>query len=354
MGISLWSAPSLVKASGRPRIPSKSRQQKSYEIRPVTEREFEQWDEFVRQSPQGTLFHSTPWLNASNIPFRLYGCFRGEEWRGGFAAGVTGPRAGGHPLFTPYMGLLLPKSDARYVTTLSTNKGIATEFARFLKTEFDSMEFRLPPEIVDLQPFIWADYRAGIRYTYRLDVSDLKAVLANMDKSRRNAFSSARRDGIAIDDSALFSEVIRISEKILARQGPVTDLCRAAFRYNEALEQIGRCRGFIARRESGEPLAAIWIVWDDRRMYGLVSAYEEHSASNNAVSLAIWRAIEFAALELGLPEFDFAGSMIPGVEQFVRKFGGTLLPTFTLSAHKAPTLPQRVARKVVRIATGTH
>ena len=107
--------------------------------------------------------------------------------------------------------------------------------------------------------------------------------------------------------------------------------------------------GFLACSHDNEPLGAVWIVWDERRAYYLIGGYDHSEKSNKAVSLAMWRAIQFTANDLHLPEFDFEGSMIPAVERFFRKFGGTLLPTYTINYRHAG-LGYRVARKLYRMA----
>lgn len=332
---------------------SKSRSQK-YELRPLCDADEDRWNEFVRRSPQGTLFHTKLWLGAVDGEYRLFGCFRRDELRGGFAIGITDRRSAVHPTpaLTPYLGLVLPRPESRYVTELSSNKRITAEFAGFLKTEFNSIELRCPPEVVDLQPFIWEGYRCGVRYTYRLSVKDLNVALEGMEKGRRYDMTSARRDGI-VAEAGSFEDVMSLSERTFSRQGLPQSFQMAAVRYHSALQKAERCQAFVARDKHGAAVAAVWIVWDEKRAYNLVSGYDHLAGANNAAALVLWRAIQFTSEELGLPEFDFEGSMIASVEQFFRKFGGILTPTYTLSWKRRSTgLHQRVARKMVRLVAG--
>ena len=108
---------------------------------------------------------------------------------------------------------------------------------------------------------------------------------------------------------------------------------------------------FVARSQDGEPLGAVWIAWDEKRAYYLLGGYDQSGKSNNAVALAMWRAIQFTANDLKLPEFDFEGSMIPAIERFFRKFGGTLTPTYTLHYQRPVSLGRRVARKIARMVS---
>jgi hypothetical protein len=305
----------------------------------------------VRQSPQGTLFHTALWLEAADVPFQLFGCFRGEELRGGFAAALIGDGLVGHPhsAFTPYLGILYSRPPEKYVTRISSQKEIARVFAAHLKGAFDSIQFRFPPEVVDLQPFIWEGFSAGVRYTYRLSLSSLDAVLTNMDSTRRRNLAKAEKLGIGVEKDVAFERVIRLCELAFQRQRLKVTFRPMVERIEPALRSCGRCTGFLARGSDGIELGAVWIVWDEKRAYYVLGGYDDSARSSSAVALALWRAIQFVAFELKLPEFDFEGSMVAPIERFFRKFGGTLMPTFTISYHKPVSLARRVTRKIVRL-----
>jgi hypothetical protein len=323
---------------------------REYEIRVLLPHEFPQWDEFVGQSLQGTLFHTTLWLKAGGVPFRLFGCFRGAELHGGFAAGHIGDGLIGHPsVLTPYLGILYCRPTEKYVTRISFEKEIAGAFASYLKGEFDFIQFRFPPEVLDLQPFIWEGFDAGVRYTYRLSLSSLDTVLTNMDSRRRWDLTKAERLGIKIEKNVSFERVLRLCELTFRRQRQKVLFSPIAKRIESELRNAGRCSGFLARGSDGAELGAVWIVWDEKRAYYLLGGYDDSAKSSSAIAFALWHAIQFVALELGLPEFDFEGSMVAPIEQFFRKFGGVLMPTFTITYHKPVSLVRRVARKVARV-----
>src|SRR5262249_48884845 len=152
-----------------------------YTVRCLAQDEHQRWDSFVSASPEGTVFHSTAWLEAAGMPFELYGCFNGTELLGGWAVSRGGKCYAGGPITSlpPYLGVIFSPPAPKYVTTLSNNKAVAATFAVFLKDTFERVELRLPPEIVDVQPFIWEGYRVQVRYTYRLRLEDLSTAVSN-------------------------------------------------------------------------------------------------------------------------------------------------------------------------------
>ena len=205
------------------------------------------------------------------------------------------------------------------------------------------------PEVVDVQPFIWEGFEAGVRYTYRLPLGSLNSVLENMDSTRRNNLSTAEKQGIQVERDAAFEDVMKLTSLTFQRQQLAATFRPTAERVETVLRKAGRCMGFLARSRDGAPLSAAWIVWDDRRAYYLLGGYDNSFRSNNAMALALWRAIQFTSVELGLSEFDFEGSMVAPIERFFRKFGGTLMPTFTVSYRRPVSLWQRLERRFVRL-----
>jgi Acetyltransferase (GNAT) domain len=327
---------------------------REYQVRALDTSEFARWDDFVRLSPQGTLFHTTLWLDASGLPYRLLGCFRGSELHGGFALSLVGHRAAGrpHPSFTPYLGIVYPPPRAKYVTEISHHKEIGSAFAKFIKDEFDFLELTFSPEVVDLQPFIWQGFDVDLHYTYRLSLESLEAVLDNMDAARRRNLFSAEKQGVQVEVGDNFAQILRLREMTFKRQGMAASDGSAAIRFESSLRRAGRCQGFLARSKEGELLGGVWIAWDDKRAYYLLGGFDRSAQSNNAVALAMWRAIQFTALNLKLPEFDFEGSMIPAIERFFRKFGGKITPNYTIRYRRPIGLGRRIARKLVRIVCG--
>ena len=337
---------------------STSGSSREYEVRALEPGEFARWDEFVRQSPQGTLFHTTLWLKAASVPFQLLGCFRGDELRGGFALGLLGNRYAGMPHrgITPYLGILYPASQGKYVTEISNNKEIGIAFAAFLAQTFTKVEIDLSPEVIDTMPFRWQGFTIGLGYTYRLSLTNFESVLENMDAARRRNIVSAEKAGIKVEAGADLDLILRLREMSFERQELSPLYEEAAHKIERALRSADRCLGFLARNKENKPVGGVWIVWDEKRAYYLLGGYDHAAKSNNAVALAMWRAIQYTALNLRLAEFDFEGSVIPPVERFFRKFGGTLTPSYRIRYRRPSFLGQtvsagrRIAGKLKRMA----
>jgi len=304
-------------------------------VRKLEATEYDDWDKFIAQSPQGTLFHKSYWLKASGREFRIYGYFKGEELLAGLPVVVSVTRLGikcaSHPVLTPYLGVIFRERKAKYVKRISEEKEMSTAIAARIKEDFDSIYFQFTPFSTDLQPFIWQGFSTDVRYTYLLELDDLANVWKGMDAKRRNDITRAEKDGIYVKSSNDFNQTFGLVEKTFERQEKQATFKSTAFKYNEILSQNGQSISFLARNKEGEAIATVYIVWDEKRSYYLLGGYDPEKRHHGGSAIAMWEAIKFTKEKLGLNQFDFEGSMIQPVEQFFRKFGGKLTPYYTVS-----------------------
>ena len=295
--------------------------------------EYDLWDRFVSTSAQGTLFHSSKWLRASGGDFRVYACFKGSELFGGLPVVrksallfTTATR----PMLTPYLGVVQRSSSAKYVSRLCAEKEVTRLLAHAVKADFDSIFINFVPTTVDIQPFIWEGFSPGVRYTYLLRLDDLDAIWNSMDHDRRNNITSARNDGLEVERRDDFADLMRFVNTTFERQRMLVPFREVARSYVETLRQSNQCQTFFVRNRDGQRVAAVHIVWDTKRSYYLLGGCDHRQGCGGAVVLALWDAITFTKKELGLPEFDFEGSMVPAIEKFFRLFGGTFTPYFSV------------------------
>ncbi len=300
----------------------------NFEVRPLAEDEWLLWDDFVDESPRGTLFHKSFWLEASGRRLVIYGYFRGQELYAGIPLSYAlkvGIKVASQPTLTPYSGVLFKERDVKYVSKLSAEKEASRKIAQRLKSDFHFVRFGFSPGPVDLQPFIWEGFSPSIMYTYIIRIEKtLEDVWEAMEGTRRTRIRKAEKDGVSVMQSDDFSQTFKLVRKTFARQNRTVCSKVICSRYNEVLKERGQCKSFLARDRNGECIAAVYIAWDKRRSYYLLGGYDSEKSHSGATALAMWDAIKFTKEELGLDEFDFEGSMVPQIEHFFRGFGGLL------------------------------
>jgi Acetyltransferase (GNAT) domain len=342
-----------------------------YNVRTIQESEWPVWDAFVHESPQGTLFHTTKWLTSTGAPFRIYGCYQEDALIGGMAVELVGPKAAGHSFFTtstgelevngnsvgnvlchgascPYLGVVLPPPSKKYLTTLAQHRRILNSLALHIKDQFASIHSRMVPEVIDMQPFIWAGYSISLRYTFRIDLSDLAIAWGDMTDKRRNDIRKAERDGIIVDDQGSMQDILALVMGTFQRQGRAARFSELAERRDQMLRDNNQCRCFIARNRSGEAVGGIYMVWDNKCAYYLMGGYGVASAHRGAGALAIWEAIRFASSTLGLQQFDILAAGSPSIERFIRDFAGRLTVAFMVD-YSRPSFSRDVQRVMRRV-----
>jgi Acetyltransferase (GNAT) domain len=305
------------------------------------------WNDAVMSSQGGTLFHTTYWLEASQMPFRIYAVFQDDALLGGFVApysklsrvGLVSDR----PFLTPYTGLVIFPRAQKQSAIITEFKNIASQLVDELKTDFSALNVRLSPFVNDLQPFIWAGLGAGVRYTYHVDVSDLNKAWENVGRKTRHSIKRAKEEGLQVKYDLHPAEYLDLFK---ATKSKGTASSALIGRYHSALGGRKLAQTFGIYSPEGRMLSAVYLVWDRFRSYYLMGGFREVKGDNqpgfSATALAIWEAMRFTREDLGLSQFDLEGSMIPGVELFFRKFGGALVPFYTISWHKKRSLAHRL------------
>jgi hypothetical protein len=291
-----------------------------------------EWDEFVAGSRNGTLFHTSRWLDHAELPWTPWVC-RG---RGGIVGGlpvcekrVAGVAGMTHPVITPYLGLVLRVTGAAMADRYGEDKEVGTLLAEKIAQAYRYVRINFAPGVVDLQPFAWAGFAPTVRYTYLLDVRDLDAVWRGMADNRRRSIRAAARAGHAVVRAKDAGDVAPLLRDAHGRAGLSPRVTGAILRYWEALAPGGCADIFVARDGHGEPQALVFVVRDGRRAYYLGGG-TARAAHHGAAALAIWEGINDARNVHELMEFDFEGSSLPGIEAFFRRFGGVLTPVFSV------------------------
>jgi Acetyltransferase (GNAT) domain len=185
------------------------------------------------------------------------------------------------------------------------------------------------PEVTNWMPFSWLGYRQTTRYTYILDTHLPLQVLEAGLKSSVRGYLSKSTDDIyctTTDDTGL---VYGIYQRSLARKKVHVAHRLAHFeRLHAALAARGQVQCWLATERTGEPVAALCLVYDAQQAGLLLSGADPRYQTRGAIQRLIWEAIRFSH-QNGLV-LDFEGSMDAQVEHTFRAFGGVMVPYFGL------------------------
>lgn len=275
-------------------------------VRCLTAENYQEWDEFVSSSPQGTIFSSTKWLRLVERPFHIWGYYQGGNLIGGMA-NFDDPA----PL-TPFQGILIKDTPGmKYASRLSLYNEVTTALIPYAPKEFYN-HWSFP----DIRPFKWAGWSCDVRYTFVVDLTDMTALWEGLEKQTRYEINHAKKtysswmtpDVRGFD--YLYSETFKrkgierpIDSEFVQRLNWV---CNAMIFCSVTVDDVGSEAVFID---------------DNKRAYYILGA----SGEGHTSSLTLWYAFERLA-KAGCKEVDLVGCNNQEIGLFKRGFGGKLTP----------------------------
>ncbi len=226
----------------------------------------------------------------------------------------------------------------RHSVYTNTKKIIETLVAQLPNVPIYCQHFQY--SMTDWQPFFWKNYRQTTHYSYILDnLDDLGAIYGDMKGSVRTDLKKAERlvfiDSIEEMTPQILSDFYAVINLSFLKQNmkPLYSL-ETLSDIDSILAPKNARKLFLARDTEGGKNGDIHggvylVIWNGTAHYIAGGSHPEKRQSG-AMSLLIWRAIEWAAAQ-GCHTFDFEGSMIPQVETLFRAFGGQQKPFFRIT-----------------------
>jgi len=288
----------------------------------------EKWDNFVKATRDGTIFHTSSWFQASPHNFLRIGIFDKGKFLAGAILQVNEHGFGTLGTLAPYLGPVFAKFVEGEINPEKKRK-IASMLAKAIQEKVPKSTFFVSPWFESLQQFICTGFEAKLLYTAVVGTINLEETQAQFSPTLRRNIKAALQNGLTVEQTSDPSELITLVRQSFVRQG-----CSIWFSLEEAeacmrhLAKLGQAICFITRNQDGLPVAAAGIVWDWHRSYYILGGYDHTRAHSGGSSLALWNAIQFTHQELGLTEIDLEGSHLPAIERFFRQFGGRWLPFY--------------------------
>jgi len=270
--------------------------------------DYKLWDDFIEESPQGTIFSTIKWLALFDLPFKIYGYFQNGKLIGGMANfDKLAP-------LTPFQGILLKDNpEMKYVSQMS----LANEVSRALMS-YAPLEFYNHYTFPDIRPFKWAGWNVDIRYTYVVDLTDLGKLWNEIEKQTRYEITHASKDYLCwmTPDIGAFDSLYSETFKRKGIERPIDSefMHKLCFSLNA---------GIFCSTTSDTIGSMAVIIEDSKRAYYILGASEEGHTS----SLTLWTIFQNLA-KYGVKEIDLVGANSESIALYKRGFAGKLLPYF--------------------------
>lgn len=291
------------------------------EVHFLTQEDYPAWEKLVEVSPQGSVFTMPWWLGAVGGSIRILGYFKS----GRLLAGIPlyfekrfGINVCTMPKLTQTLGPVLSPVEDHGAHHNGNERPILCALAGELARQ--SIFFQaFHPSLQNWSPFYWRGFTQTSRATYVIDSQARDKLWQEMTRGGRRAVRNAEHHGLSVTECSP-DDVWNAEQKTFAAQGTPVPHSIAYLRslYRVAKERnSGEC--FAAVDENRIVRSAALMVWNRNRAYAIALGADPSAAAHGSASMLAWHMIQFAAERA--PIFDFTGSMIEGVDQFLRSLG---------------------------------
>ena len=195
--------------------------------------------------------------------------------------------------------------------------------------KYKKVEIALSPKNQYVLPFRWLGFSIAPSFSYQIeDLTNLEELYTSFNKTAKKNIKSAKNK-VNISNVVNLEHLLSCLDKTFAvqnRRNPmnkslikrIVETCQTNERgyYSEAVDSEGNIH------------SCAYFVYDKEICYYLLGATDSKYRTSGAQSLVIWDGIQFAAKHSKI--FDFEGSMVEGIENFFRQFGGKCVPYYVI------------------------
>ncbi|NPE28442.1 GNAT family N-acetyltransferase [Methanococcoides sp. SA1] len=315
------------------------------EVREINKNEYKIWDELVKSSPHGTIFHSADWLTLCSESFnkklKIQGCFnKNEELIGGCSYFVYKRKgifkiASSTSNLTPYGGFVLaPSSNTKVRRQMQEQHNTVNCLCSTLYDEhFDSIQMVNSPTFLDIRPFTWDKWNSSVHYAYYIGLE--KDVKTNISKSVKGTVRKALKNGIQVKILKDFSIFYDLYSMTYARQNlepPVSkEFMKKVFDLMDS-KDIGKM--WVAETSSGEAVAAEVVLGDNDQIFAWAAGSNPDYMKVGANSLLLYEEL-LDLKDMGFKDLNVMSANIPRLASFMNSFNPKLVPYYQVNFNSA-------------------
>jgi hypothetical protein len=286
---------------------------------------YKEWNNFVNNSKQGSIFSKTWYLDALQVPYEILAIEDKGKIKAGIILAKNEINTFSNPMLDKYLGVLFLNEDGNHQKIISKQYKYMELIISQLK-QIKSFDYYFHPSFQNWIPFSWGGFTQQTRYTYRINnQKSLDEIYASFHGNLKNDIKNAQKEQVTIKQNISFDELWKQVNKTFIRQGSKSPFKKEKLRH--FILELRKREVFVsfgAYNSSGECIAVCGLVHEEKSSYLLLNGIDIENQVRGANAYMIYESIKFFHSKCSY--YDFEGSMLPGVEQFYRRFGGELTP----------------------------
>ncbi|EJF06722.1 hypothetical protein ThvES_00011940 [Thiovulum sp. ES] len=309
-----------------------------YRIEKATD--LEKWDKLVDDSPQGTIFSNSIYLNSFGGKYEIFFVFKGNELKAGFPIILSEQNIVLDELVI-YGGILFYYDKTQKETKAKSERfEISEEIISFLDLNYKKIEIALSPKIEDLRPFLWHNYHGedkfipDLRYTSYLNISSLKK-FENEEETenfksletlrQRNIREARKKEAKTYIDNSQSDLFIEYYKNLMISQNEKFENSKLINMKNliDILVENNLANIYIVENSENVIQYITVFVWDNKRAYYLFGSPNPDGEERYKGTIAFWDSFIDLAKK-GISEIDLEGINSPSRGWFKLGFGGNI------------------------------
>lgn len=222
-------------------------------------------------------------------------------------------------MYIPYGGPVIFNVPSEERTKIRYIRDIEKSLVKFIQNNFESSDFSIDNEIIDIMPFIRANYTPEVRYTYKIDLKiGINEIYKKFGHDRKKDIRKSEKRNIkfVIDKNNSIFDVNKAMkwEKNYGEESTAVEVKD----YIDLTIKNNRGMCFIAMDED-RVIGGVHIAWDKKTAYILYSYYEKES-DDIAIAYIYYNMMKYL-IDIGIEYLDFEGSVFESIEDWNISFG---------------------------------
>jgi lipid II:glycine glycyltransferase (peptidoglycan interpeptide bridge formation enzyme) len=303
----------------------------------LTPDEYDQWDRFVDQSPEGTIFHTSPWITTVahflNLQYAIIGVFYKDDLIGGccfylYEKFHLYKYGKSNVYLSPYGGIVFSPSKSKDVRSTESKKHqiISLILEKIREMNLLSIQLTNSPGLLDIRPFSWQGWNAKVRYTYVLPLEN--DIFSQASHSVRQNTRKSRKSGMTVKKEYNPEVYWQLTTSTWEKQDMKVPYPKELLlTLMEHLYRNNRGEMWIAKTPSGEAAAAAFCVLDARIVQAWEGANDPRFKETGATThLFLEMNLDFQ--ERGYHQINLMAANTPHLARFYSNFNPRLVPYY--------------------------
>ena len=304
-----------------------------FQLQILTSGEWKRWDSFIRESAQGTVFQTTPYLSAFSDAFQreteILAVLENEEIIAGvilFPKKRAGIKYATSPYLIPFNGILIKdvSSLRPYFKRVKYQQKVIELLQQELEKRFHYCEICLASSIIDIRSFIWQNWRIQPDYTIYIPLQDQTEPLDIIPHNQRRHIRKFEKSSFSFGEFSDFTVCYDLMSQSYRHHGMKPPIGQQNFEelvsnlFNKNLLKTYIIS--IAKR----PVSFMMLIEDKPEVYALFSGKDFVQERTEAELYLHWRLIQLYR-EQSYESFDLLGAMSSSISRVKLELGGKLV-----------------------------